>query len=54
MFFSLNNKEFNSFKQRIKSIGNFKDISNMGRMLMWREGLLFSLNNISNKKKESK
>lgn len=50
VFFSLNNKEFNSFKQRIKSIGNFKDISNMGRMLMWREGLLFSLNNISNKK----
>lgn len=50
VFFSLNNKEFNSFKQRIKSIGNFKDISNMGRMLMWREGLLFSLNNVSNKK----
>lgn len=45
----LKNKEFESFKRRVESTVTIDDNSNLGRLLMWREGIYFIKNNVSNK-----
>lgn len=39
----------NQVKYRILSIGNVEDVSNKGRILMWKEGLLFAYDNMDKK-----
>lgn len=40
----------NSLKTRVSTISDINNISNKGRLIMWREGLLFARSNILNKR----